>query len=119
METILYSGAVLTGFMISQTYNYFFGYSNSSSNGSNPVHTNINIHTNTTPQIENKPENENINIPIPKSLLYDIVLFQNNNKLKSVETEKNMDIKQLTFENELKQKMAQLREKTQPIIDID
>lgn len=129
METIFYTGAMVTGFMISQTYNYFFGNSNANANtntGNGPVHTNINIHTHThkNPQIESKSQDENINIPIPKSLLYDIVLFQNN-QLKPVENN-NIKFKhhgdhneQLTFEDELKQKMLMLREKTKPILEVD
>ena len=113
METVFYTGAMITGFMISQTYNYFFGYSNPSNSANVPVHTSINIHT-----------------PIPKSLLCDIALFQNK-QLKPVDTthisKRNYNGKtilfntdgKLTFEEELKQRMLVLRKKTMPVLDIN
>ena len=137
METVFYTGAMITGFMISQTYNYFFGYSNPSNSGNVPVHTSINIHTHQHPYPTpdtphaNKPEdNKHVHNPISKSLLCDIALFQNK-QLKPVDTKHissrkyngttipfNMN-RELTFEEELKQRMTVLRKKTQPVLDIN
>jgi hypothetical protein len=137
METVFYTGAMITGFMISQTYNYFFGYSNPSNSANVPVHTSINIHTHQHPYStpytlhENKQEdNKDVHTPIPKSLLCDIALFQNK-QLKPVDTthisKRNYNGKtilfntdgKITFEEELKQRMLVLRKKTMPVLDIN
>lgn len=125
METIAYTGAVLTGFMISQTYNYFFGTSGSGNgngnSGTNPnenaIHTNINIHTHHhTPSIEmertqkiDEKTRHNVSEPtitIPQSLLYDIQVFPND-ELKPVHL-KTIPMK-LSMEDELKARLSTIR----------
>lgn len=116
METIAYTSAVLTGFMISQTYNYFF---TGSATGEGPLtpnesayHTNINIHTHHhTPSIEMERahcEKDNIKptISIPQSLLYDIEVFSND-ELKPINIKKLP--MNLTLEDELKARLSTIR----------
>lgn len=129
METIIYTSAVLSGFMLSQTYNYFFGSSSSNPND-NVVHANTNIHIHTYSHPNTNNSNSNImttetemktiadyskipkqdNDTLPKSLLYDIELFQN-------ETLKPIKIKSLSsndsnsLETELRRKLGVIREK--------
>ena len=142
METIIYTGAVLSGFMLSQTYNYFFG-STSTNPNDNVVHanTNIHIHTYSNPKsntsntntnmlstetemktIENYsklPNNDNTNSDVlPKSLLYDIELFENNSlkpiKIKSVtntDTYTDSDNNSTSLESELRKKLGIIRKK--------
>lgn len=121
METIAYTSAVLTGFMISQTYNYFF---TGSATGKGPltsnesdVHTNINIHTHHhTSSIEmersqcekeiHSKDNVKPTISIPQSLLYDIEVFSND-ELKPINIKKLP--MNLTLEDELKARLSTIR----------
>lgn len=129
METIAYTGAVLTGFMISQTYNYFFGGSSSGSDGSVSGTTNINIHTHhhTSPPIKdvvntNTNTNTSANVTIPKSLLYDIQVFPND-ELKPIQmrygsglssgSTSSSDLPRLTMEDELIKRLKAIRRQVQ------
>ena len=141
METIAYTGAVLTGFMISQTYNYFFGGSSSGSDGSVSGTTNINIHTHhhTSPPVNgigvtksnantksNVNTNANSSVTIPKSLLYDIQVFPND-ELKPIQMRSgsgsgsglssgltsSSDLPRLTMEDELIERLKAIRKQVQ------
>lgn len=139
METIVYTGAVLSGFMLSQTYNYFFGRTSTNPND-NVVHanTNIHIHTYSNPKSNTSNSNSNTNmlstetemktianyskLPnddnssdiLPKSLLYDIELFENNSlkplKIKSL-SNMDTDNNSTSLESELRKKLGIIRNK--------
>lgn len=154
METIAYSGAILTGFVISQTYNYFFGGSMNGSdsrsnagNSSGPVSTNINIHThhhniptsivdpNNSKQIQTSAYESSV--IIPKSLLYDIEVFANdelkpikvssdhllksdsdsksetNSHSELVSSHSSLSFHRLTMENELRKRLTAIRKHVQ------
>lgn len=125
METIAYTSAVLTGFMISQTYNYFFGCSGSESGS-----TNINIHTHhhaSHPVKDITNMNNTTTTSIPKSLLYDIQVFPNDelkpiqmrsgsgsgSYLKTDLNPSSSDIPRLTMEDELIKRMKAIRRQVQ------
>ena len=129
METIVYTSAVLTGFMISQTYNYFFGGSGSESGSGS---TNINIHTHhhaSHPVKDITNMNNTTTTSIPKSLLYDIQVFPND-ELKPIQMRSGSDsssgsylkrglnpsssnIPRLTMEDELIKRLKAIRKQVQ------